>query len=463
MRNAPLTVVVALVIATLASAAGAQTAAAAKIRNDVPPLVLELPPSGRATGELIQRLLTSAAVPFGLEQAPETPDAAPFDPGQERPQSVTLSGLTVGAALDRIAGLDPRYGWEEAGGRIIVRAASLHGAGVLGLQIDGLPLRGATLGDALLTLMRAIDPNRPEGGLLNFGLRASVGPVGAVQGTVAKPRLNLSLGRTTVFEALNALAQTAGVSWALRYELPDANPESVAITLLGNRNSGGGLAALSSRMLRAGSDPASRSRIRVFAAPSVTSAYDIYAQRAKVQIGVELPPEPIGTRRAGGPGLDLTDVPAADAIDRITRLDSRLTWTVADGIFSVRPRPDLVPTSPLDTMVESFVAQDETVEAILGRIAMLFGGRVTGNGSGGGGRLEFPDEQQARKSLARALSFRLERTTIRAVLDTLCRTQGSLSWRVIPMEQPTTGILLSLQVGSWDSWSVSRSIQLVKW
>ena len=63
----------------------------------------------------------------------------------------------------------------------------------------------------------------------------------------------------------------------------------------------------------------------------------------------------------------------------------------------------------------------------------------------------------------RKASFSLERTTIRGILDTLCRTQGSLSWSVEPMELPATGILLNLDVKSWDGWSVSRSIQLARW
>lgn len=177
----------------------------------------------------------------------------------------------------------------------------------------------------------------------------------------------------------------------------------MSITLSGD---GVGVAALSSHALRAGNDPASRSRLRVFAVPSITSAFSLYAQRAKVLIGVDLLPEPINRPTpSGGFALDLTDVPAADAIDRITRLDSRLTWTVADGIFSVRPRPDLVPTSPLDTMVESFVAQDETVDAILGRIAMLFGGGSRAvEAAGAGGPSPLRSSKPGRASRARCLS-----------------------------------------------------------
>ncbi len=114
-----------------------------------------------------------------------------------------------------------------------------------------------------------------------------------------------------------------------------------------------------------------------------------------------------------------------------------------------------MPASPFDAIVASLVVENETVETILDRIALLFGGRVSDKGSGAGVRPGSPEEQLIRKALARPLSFSLERTTIREILDTLCRTQGTLSWYVEPVEQPTNGVLLHRELGQ-----LGRSVEV---
>jgi hypothetical protein len=425
-----------------------------------PPLVLELPSRGRGAVEVMQRLLTSAAVPFGLEQSPDPIGMASTDVSLEPQRSLTVNGLSIRAALDRITAIDPRYEWEETDGRIIVRGATLQGSGVLSRRIAGLTLTRATLQDSVQALARAIDPSRTDVRVLTMGVGMSVvRDDGAQRSAVGPPSISVSLGETTVFDALNAVARAAGLSWVIRYDGPaDLEGTSIALSIPSS-----GVVAMSSRAVRVSQDPAARARIRVWPVPTIMSAYGIYAGRAKVLVGVELPTEPANRPpNSGGQSLDLTYVTPAEAIDQITRLDPRLSWSDAGGIFTIRPRADLMAKSPLDDVVERFDAQSENVDAILARIAQLFGGRGSGSG-GGSGTLPGSGERAIEDAKrARPMSFTLGPTTLRQILDTLCRTQGTLSWTVHPMEQQS-GIQLTVQLTSWDGWSISRSVQLPRW
>jgi hypothetical protein len=447
---------VILLALAVSSSANAQSLSSTLV-PDQPALALELPSRGRGTFEVMQRILTSAAVPFGLEQSPDPISAVSTDVNLEPQRSLAVNGLSIRAALDRIIAIDPRYEWEETDGRIIVRGAMLQGTGILNRRIPGLTLTRATLQDTVRALARTIDPGRPDAGLLTMGVGMAVEPNdGAQRSTPGPASISISLGETTVFEALNALARAGRLSWVIRYDGP-ADHEGTSITLSSPSNS---VVAMSSRAVRVSQDPAARARIRVSPVPSIMSAYGIYAARAKVLVGVEMPTEPANRPpNSGGQSLDLTYVTSTEAIDQITRLDPRLSWSAAGGIFSIRPRADLMIKSPLDAVVERFDAQDESVEAILARIAPLVGGRVSGSGGGSGTRPGSPERALEDAKRARPVSFALGPTTIRQILDTLCRTQGTLSWTVYSMDLPA-GIQVNVQITSWDGWSISRSVDL---
>lgn len=430
-----------------------------------PRLLLEVPPQGEETFELMQLVLSGSGVPFGLEQADRRP--AKVDLASVRHESYLLNGLLIRGALNRITSVDPRYEWEDARDRIVVRGALLHGGGVLNRPIAGLTVDHATLPDMLTALMRAIDPKRPDGGLLPMGARVPAGnDAKAASGNT--PGFSMAMGETTVFHALTAVANAANVSWVVRYDSGSGDPEGVSIALVSRA---GGVTALSSRSLRASSGAAGPRLLRVFAVPTVATAFGMYAEHVRIRLGVELAPEPMSQLRYGdGPALDLGGSTPTEAIDRITRLDSRLAWAETGGIFSVRPRAGLVPDSPLNRRVEEFMANDDTVDTILDRIAVLLEDRpflyigAIRRGRGGGSSALPGSRAEAleRASRARRLSFSLRGATIREILDTLCRTQGTLSWTVSPVDQEAK-IVVHVDILSWDGWSTSRSVQLPRW
>lgn len=415
-----------------------------------PAIVLELPFRGQGTFDLIQRVVASARVPFGLEEALDATPVAPAVTDATIAGSVTLSGQTLRTALDRLVQSDPRYEWHEDEGRILVRGAALQGKGVLGLRIRPIELKGASLKDAVTELVRAAAPARKDVPVLSTRLATAVDPPSAETETVS-----LATSGGTILDALVELGRNPRLSWTIHYAgTPDLEGMSLALSI-----AGAGVVAVSPRVRLVDSKPRP---VRVSAVPTILTAYGLYSQQAKVQIGVELPVEPAGRGpNAGGPMLDLTGTGAADAVDRITQLDRRLVWSEAGGVFAVRPRPDLVPESPLDAVVESFVAKEETVDVLLLRIASFLGGSVTGRSSGSSARPGFETTME-REALARPLSFAQGRTTIRRLLDTLCLTQGTLSWSVQPLAV-STGVLVNVQVGSWDGWSISRSLQVARW
>jgi hypothetical protein len=142
-------------------------AADAIVRSGIP-VVLEMPP-GDMTFNVIGRVLQTASVPHGIEQAPHTADAAPIDFGRRPSRVVRLDGMPVGEALDTILKEDPRYEWTETDGRILVRAAAARG-GALDTRVGRFAVTDVSFIDALTALVRAIDPLRPRPDVMRFGL-----------------------------------------------------------------------------------------------------------------------------------------------------------------------------------------------------------------------------------------------------------------------------------------------------
>jgi hypothetical protein len=375
--------------------------------------------------------------------------------------------LKLGEALNRIVAADPRYSWEESEGRIIVRA--LDSRSPLQLRLAPVVLDRATLAGTVDTLMRALDPDRVLGGIVRGGLRAqlSLGPEGT-------PRLNegpevaisLSLNRPTLLEALTAIVNQRGdLSWVVRQD-EKADVEGVGLTLSLPSASA---TALPDRMVRTAreraSSPSGPARVTVPLTLGIRSALTAYGKRAKVRIGLELVPasqdEP---RPTGGGMLDLTGVEPPEALTRIVRADSRYMWVDAAGVIDVQPALHLREPGPLDRPIDGLNAQGQPVDTILDRIVALLGGQGrSGVGDSWGSMPGSPERLKAEAARGRPITLQVGPTTVRELLNTLCRTQGTLSWTVTPILRKDGLMLVSLQVDSWEDWGISRSFTLSKW
>jgi hypothetical protein len=92
-----------------------------------PMLALQFPMSTDSVVSTLQMAMTAAGVPSGFEQAPPTSDARP---AAQSPSAslMRLNGRSVREILTDFITFDPRYTWQEADGRILVRPAAAQGA-----------------------------------------------------------------------------------------------------------------------------------------------------------------------------------------------------------------------------------------------------------------------------------------------------------------------------------------------
>jgi hypothetical protein len=139
--------------------------------------------------------------------------AADCPPGAENATGVRdwipLSGVTVGAALDRLVQLDPRYRWVETDGVIVIRPVESweDRTHPLNRIVPSFELENADLAVSLWTIVATINGKtssyRPQ---LFSGRTAQL----------AQP-ISVSAGPIAIVDALNAIVRAHGASrWQVR-------------------------------------------------------------------------------------------------------------------------------------------------------------------------------------------------------------------------------------------------------
>jgi hypothetical protein len=417
-----------------------------------PRIAVTVPISGNGEVDALQQMLTSAGVPFGLEHA--SGDVPPDSRAARR--SIAVSGLRLGDALDRIVALDPRYTWRESGGRIVMRAAHRDATSFLDRTIPRVAVNGASLQASLETMMGAAIPTRPAGGVATAvaGTPTRVGGgIPFLSAARLEPAITVSLERTSVADVLDAIAAAHGsVSWVVRYATEDAHPDGVSVSLITPAHT---ITAISVNQLRSGR----RANVKRILIPfgDLRTALTIYRARSKVRIGFE---RVVSSARAvavsGVPPLDLTHVVPREAIRRIVEMDSRYEWIEWDGMFEIRPRPDLASVSLLDRRVERITVHNEPIETILDRLLEA--------GTSGEPPARTPAAAASRpaKPGVRRYSLNLQHTTVRGVLNALCRADGTLSWVTDPVIRSDGMVDVNVSVHSWDGWSVGHIVRAAR-
>jgi hypothetical protein len=176
------------------------------------------------------RVAESLPVPIGLELVPEPCT----EKGKEYPDQqdeVVLTGMSVSRAFDRLVELDERYVWSEVDGVLILRP-------------------GVTWFDPSHFLNRRIPLFRVKDGrmwaamdALHLALGGARGPADDVwpaRTPQSDRRFSVSLGATTVVDALNTVVRAHGsLRWTVEYCKPQARFEYATIRL--NTFDGGGI------------------------------------------------------------------------------------------------------------------------------------------------------------------------------------------------------------------------------
>jgi hypothetical protein len=129
-----------------------------------PVVTLDVPANDAAAANAAVGILIGANVRFGVEGPALDPRVPLVDFARltER-ELVTLTGLTVGEALETIRRASPRFEWTETGGMIVARVPNRDS--LLDRRVRRFVLDGATPGVALEALVRQLAPQRvtPDG------------------------------------------------------------------------------------------------------------------------------------------------------------------------------------------------------------------------------------------------------------------------------------------------------------
>ena len=142
-----------------------------------------------------------------------------------------LTGMSVTRAFDRLVELDERYVWSEADGVLVLRPGvtwfdSNH---FLNRRIPQFRVKDGRMWAAMDAVHSALSGAR--------GPADEVWPAGTPQ---SDRRFSVSLGTTTVIDALNAVVRAHGsLRWAVEYCKPQALFEYATVRL--NTFDGGGI------------------------------------------------------------------------------------------------------------------------------------------------------------------------------------------------------------------------------
>jgi hypothetical protein len=168
------------------------------------------------------RIAESLSVPFGLELVPE-PCGEKGKTYPDREDEIVLTGMSVSRAFDRLVEVDDRYVWSEADGVLVLRP-------------------GVSWFDSDHFLNRKISLFRVKDGRIWAAMAAVHSALGGVRGPADEvwpartPQSNrtfsVSLGATTVVDALNAVARAHGsLRWTVEYCKPQARYDYALVRL----------------------------------------------------------------------------------------------------------------------------------------------------------------------------------------------------------------------------------------
>lgn len=117
---------------------------------------------------------------------------------------LNLRGLTIRAALEKLATLDPRYRWIERDGMVVIRPLKAWGdrTNMLNYTTTSFALDEVNLGGALDAVLSAIT-----------GIGRTSGQLLSNRTEQAARSFSVKAGATSVGEALDAIVRAHGQSW----------------------------------------------------------------------------------------------------------------------------------------------------------------------------------------------------------------------------------------------------------
>lgn len=157
---------------------------------------LTSPPGDKLVGSRLGIISQLVGIPVGFEEAAE-----PF--AQQRLRSTAdLRGMTVRAALDRLVAEDPRYGWRDMNGVVVVRpVSSWSNCSHFFNRRVSVSRTDVTMTGAIALLFTLLDPSAPE---------AKVPPAESHGET-----FTLVIHDSPLLDAFNEIARAHRISWQI--------------------------------------------------------------------------------------------------------------------------------------------------------------------------------------------------------------------------------------------------------
>jgi hypothetical protein len=167
---------------------------------------VQLPLHACSVPATVGKIVKRHQVPAGIEYLPES--CPPTPPRGAPTPSVSLAGMTVAAALDKLTALDSRYRWVESNGVAVVRPAAAWAdpKNVLNFESASFTLQDTNLDDAVEAIASAIDDREarwvaPQAARTNQGSR----------------QFSVKTGPTSLGGALDAIIRAHGdATWELK-------------------------------------------------------------------------------------------------------------------------------------------------------------------------------------------------------------------------------------------------------
>jgi hypothetical protein len=380
---------------------------------------LSTPVTSFTTIDAVRRTLSAAHVPFGIE-GPAQGEPPVVDLAQPRVDVADLRGLSVAAALDAIERLDRSVRWSEQDGVIDVRMTP--GATWIDRELPEFAVTNASKTTALDALAAAIDPARGGRVAPTFPLAGRGVVIHPPNWTPPAPiMISTTHERGSVLEGLNALAREGHTSWRITYDGAslDANDASIAF--------GSSLFdSVVSASPTAGAERARGYTISVDVGVGLEQSVLNYARGAHLSVGIEA--LPAATSRVPTPTvavLSLDRRRPREALEQLLAYDSRYALSEEHGMFHLRLRSGTT-VAALDKTVLNFSATNRPFMAVFNQV-LGRGPAATARGS----------VSPADAVFEAPLSVTADRSTVRELLDTICRDIGA-SWMVRTLERPAS-------------------------
>jgi hypothetical protein len=271
----------------------------------------------------------------------------------------------------------------------------------------------------------------------------------------------MALENPTVLEVLTSLARENGaLSWTIRYERAPATIDTATILFM---ESGGYTTVATPPGASDPTAPPAPNAVRVSAFNELANMIADYRRQTGAPVSFEqLPLAPSPRRVTFVSSLNLAGLSHGEAIRRLVAHDSRYEVVERAGRFMVRPRTASA-TSPLDTVLPSFVRVDEPFDAAIGgllqRLNLESSSTPTPQFSspGRGGSVAASMEAARQKPIS--VSFQ-KPVTLREVLDALCQAAGSFTWTFRMQSMIPGRASYALEISSPEGWSLHRSFSL---